>query len=273
VARKATEVAPALFEHLLKPLVLGGPVTLMRPLGAELEAAIAALEEPADAESLSQIEFARVRRVRALTPLDRCAPPSARDWRLLACLHDVLQASHPALSVKANRKLIASVGERIAAVLPVANAHEALMRHSLFARVLQIARVDTEVNYWVGSATYLGTPVPARLTAWPELRQVRTSVTRRETATLLGSDHELACLDLFLRKTPVTDFVTSVRTAPRFQFTEENCALLATPIGMKLAIRAVKRLPQAPQVLREAAVASARLQPVVTLFLQALAEH
>jgi hypothetical protein len=271
VARSAAQVAPVLFEHLLRPLVLGGKVTLMRPLGAELESAIAELPEPVGAEALSQIEFARVRRVRSLTPLDRCAAPNASDWRLLACLHDLLQATHPSLGSHANQKLLANVEARLSLIPPVANVHEALMRHSLFARVLEIARVDTKVSYWVGSATYLGTPVPKRLTAWPELRRVKQDVTRRDAADLLNSEQGLRLLVQLLHKTPLTDFATCTRNAPPFQFTEENAALIAAPVGMKLTLRALHALPseQVTYALRGAASVNARLQSVATQVLQA----
>lgn len=239
MARDATEVSAALFEHLLKPLVLGGKVQLERPLGKGLTAAVAALHEHASAADLAEVEFARVRKVRSLVALDRCPAPSSAEWYMLGVLHDMLQITHPGLSERARSKLSEDVCERLRSIPPIANVHEALMRHSMFARVLEITRADTHVDYWVGKATYVGTPVPARMTAWPNLRKVKTHVTQHSVAELLQEASATEALQLFLAATPLTDFATCTRTSPAFQWSDGTSALVESPAGLKVALRAI----------------------------------
>jgi hypothetical protein len=128
-----------------------------------------------------------------------------------------------------------------------ATVREALSRHTWFGRVLDIARTDTSVSWWVGSRTYLGVEAPHRLQAWPELRRVNVVKTEHTLLELepLAVDRSglTEAMARFLGKTPLTEIATCTRDAPTFVWGPATLALVATRPGRTLALRALARLP------------------------------
>lgn len=246
---KLGAVADALFEGFLAPLVLGGPMRPARPIGAKVALALGENQMITDVEQASLVALARVRVARKLVPIDRVEGISNAEWALGAALHDVVQSTHPDLSglfrSSAPLKVLDLVDATLARVPAPASARDALDRHTLFSRVLEITRTDTKVSWWVGSATFLGAEPPGRLTAWPELRRVHVEKTPRPLLDLPGAgghvavDRYLTSLQSFLRKTPLTDLATCHRAAPEFRFSDEVLGLVASRAGRTMALRAL----------------------------------
>ena len=172
------EIAQKLFEGVMAPLVLGGTIEPGHAIGARTALALGEGERrPTDPDLEGHVQLGRVRRARRLAPIDRLPPATPSEWALAAALHDVLQAANPTFDAALRRsaavRILELARETIDRVPEPANVHEALARHSWFARVLDVARTDTSVSWWIGSRTYLGVDPPRRLQAWPELRRVR----------------------------------------------------------------------------------------------------
>jgi hypothetical protein len=251
-------VAERLFLGFLAPLVLGGPIAPGRPIGARAALALGDDRSPADSEILSRVQLARVRVARRLIPLDRFDGPNGAAWALAAALHDIVQSSHPSLNAPLRRsapaKLVALANATVERVPAPATVAEALVRHTWFSRALEITRTDTTVSWWVGKSTFLGAPAPARLTAWPELRRVHVESVPRPLIDLPaaggavdGADFALS-LGLWLSRSPLTDLATCARAVPAFAWSADTLALVATPTGRRLALRAMALDPLPPKV-------------------------
>lgn len=250
------EVARQLFEGVMAPLVLGGAVRPEHAIGARAALALGARDEGTTAPDLEeQVTKARIRRARRLVAVDRVAAATAGDWALAAALHDLLQAANPTFDAALRRssavRILALARETIDRVREPANVHEALDRHTWFARVLDVARTDTAVSWWVGSRTYLGVEPPRRLRAWPDLRRVSVVATPRPLVELAPLAVNRATLvdtvASFLARTPLTDVATCTRATPPFAWGQATLALVASRPGRTLALRALARLP-APAV-------------------------
>jgi hypothetical protein len=244
-------VSERLFEDVMAPLVLGGPLKPPHAIGARVALGLGAAERlPTDIDLASRVQMARVRRARRLAPVDRFGPPTAAEWALAAMLSDVLQAANPVFDTALRRRAasrilsVAVAGfERVP--LP-SHPKDALSRHTWFARALDVARTDTTVSWWVGSKTYFGVEPPARLQAWPSVRRVHVS-SRPTPLVELGplafdSERLVNAVARFLERTPLTDLATCSRTTPAFAWTPGSLALVAARAGKTLALRALSRL-------------------------------
>ena len=254
-------LAERLFEGVMAPLVLGGP---LRPCHAIGERAALSLGErsPSGTDLAARVGVARVRAVRRIAAIDTLPGPSPADWTLAAALNDVLQATNPgfhtALRRPLARRILRLACATIERVPPPRTVGEAVARHSWLARLMEVARTDTTVSWWTGSRTFLGVAPPARLKAWPDLRRVRLTPASVPVLAL----HPLAvdpavlegALAAILTRTPLTDIATCTREAPRFAWTTWTLGLVASRGGRTLAIRAVERLPatEAAKVLERA---------------------
>jgi hypothetical protein len=247
-----------LFEKFMAPLVLGGAMEPGRPLGGKTALALANAEMtgagvPLDAERASLVQLARVRVARRLAPVDRVGSLAPADWILGAALHDLVQATHPDLPgtfrKSAPGRLLEIILKTLECAPPCPTLRDALARHTWFARMFEITRVDAVVSWWVGSRRFLGTDPPSRLLTWPELRRVHVERTPRALMDLPAAGGSLDP-DLFamvtralLAKTPLTDFASCHRAAPVFLWSADTLALVATPVGRTLALRAMSRQP------------------------------
>jgi hypothetical protein len=225
-----------------------------RAIGARAALALGQLHTPpADPDLLLRVQHARVRRARALVPIDALAAPTGAEWALSAALHDVLQCASPrfngALRRSAAARILELAGETIDFVGPPANVGEALSRHAWLARVLDIARTDTAVSWWTGSRDFLGVEPPGRLQVWPHLRRVSVVRTPRPLLELtpLAVDRQrlVEVIARLLARTPLTELATCTRVTPPFEWSEATLALVGTHAGRTLALRALARLPAA----------------------------
>jgi hypothetical protein len=251
----AQELCERIFSTFLGPLVVGGAVIPGKLFGGKNALAIGDHRQPSDVDLLSRTELARVRIARKLAPIDTLeAAPSAWEWALAAVLHDMVQSTHPGFDATFRRsgpKRILEVAEKTLERIPApASVGEALARHTWFSRMFDLARTDVDLRWWTGSERFLGTDPPKRLLAWPELRRVTETRTPRPLMDLPTSG---AAVDLqrfafvteaFLKKTPLTDFVTVTRASPVFAWSHENLSLAATRSGRTIVNRALALLSQ-----------------------------
>ncbi len=252
-------IAERLFGDFLAPLVLGGPMCPGRPIGGRAALALGDDRNVVDADKMSRVEVVRVRVARALAPVDQLDRLDAAEWALGACLHDLVQTTHPDLAglfrAKAPAKLLENVGATLERIPSAKTSHEALSRHTWFSRMFEIARTDTRVSWWTGSQSFLGEEPPARLTAWPELRRVHVDKTPHHLTELAFSERGarvprepfLTTVGAFLARTPLTDLATLTRVEPAFVWRPESLALVATRSGRTLARRALAKLAEEPR--------------------------
>ena len=248
------EIARRLFEGVMAPLVLGGAVRPGHAIGSRVALGLGRLEGSSlDPELEARVHAARVRRARRWVPVDALAAPAPAEWTLAAALHDLLQAANPTFDAGLRRSSAARIlelaRETIERVPAPADVRQALSRHTWFARILDIARTDTTVSWWVGSHTYLGIDPPRRLHAWPELRRVSVTATPHALLQLAPLAVERSRLSevvaLLLTRTPLTELASCTREAPAFSWGEAALALIATRTGRTLALRVLAGLPPA----------------------------
>jgi hypothetical protein len=242
-----------LAHEVLAPLVLGGPVNPVRPFGGPLGLRLGIGRRIVDADLASRLDVARVRRARLVAPVDTVPELDEGDWAVLAALNDLLQITNHNLSGPLTRGRHARLAlnlrwllERIPAPRDVLGA---LSRHATFARVLDLARTDSTVSWWTGSARFRGEKPPARLLAWREIRRVHVDARRIPLAEMplgmtgVAVDDFLDLIALWLTRTPLTDLATATRSSPRFAWSASTLALVATGPGRMLAFRALAHEP------------------------------
>lgn len=246
------ERADELARSVLGPLVLGGPVHAVRPLGGPLGLRLGVERRITDGALGGQIDVARVRRARLSAPVDTLPDLDRWEWALLAALNDILQLTNHMLGGALTRgryvRLAANVRwlcERVPAPHDVGTA---LARHATFARALSIARTDQTVSWWTGSARFRGEVPPARLLAWREIRRVNVDARKIPLPDMsigmkgLPPEEYADLLALWLGRTPLTDLATATRSSPAFAWSASTLSLVATPPGRALALRVLARL-------------------------------
>jgi hypothetical protein len=206
-------VARAFLTDFLLPLVKGGALHVGRPLGrravsklmapfiqAEAARALARDDDraggdgwqpPLDPDGRAALEIARYRRAQAAELLVACAAPPLDEisFRLGAAVHDLLALAHPTLAgrgAEARHQRIGAAALELAEVGAPGSAVEAVNRHSLLARLPEIARSDRTVRFWIGQSTFVGRVPPRRVTALPRLRSVRVELVRRSWLREIG---------------------------------------------------------------------------------------
>jgi len=240
-----------LVRHVLAPMVLGGRVEPQRPFGQRLGLALGEGRKLADSDLRSQLDVARVRVARLLAPVDTVLEITPEDIALAAAFNDLLQVSNLDLSGPFTRsrhvKLLESAVALACGVPRPRTIAEALSRHTLFARALEVIRTDSTVSWWTGSASFRGKPAPGRLMLWRDLRRVRED-TRRVPLVEMGADVPslagelwLDAISAWLSRSPLTDLATAARRAPAFRWTDATLSLIATIPGRTLAFRALSR--------------------------------
>ena len=247
-------MAGRLFEDFLAPLVLGGEVRPGRLIGPRSALEMDAGCLVANTDLLVRLGLGRTRIARRLAPVDSFEVPTPQECWLGAALHDLVQAAHPALDTALRRhapaRILSLVDATLARVSAPVSVGEALARHTWFARLFEMARIDTIVSWWVGSRTFMGEPPPTRLVAWPHFRRVHLERVPRTVTDLPNAGAAVdpkafaGSLTRFLAKTPLTDLATCHRVAPAFQWGEETLGLVGTSGGRTLAMRAFARAPK-----------------------------
>ncbi len=239
------ERAEALVRGVVDPLIVGGPLELQRPFGPKLALALGEVASLDD----SLIDGARLRVARSVVAIDAIAPMGPSEFALAAALNDLMQITNHELSGFATRgrhpELLDAVAALVTAMPACRNLAEVVGRHATFSRALEVVRTDTEVSWWTGSASFRGRPAPARLLAWPDLRNVQARTQQIPLAEMAGGadiDGEdfTAGLSAWLACSPLSDLATAHRQSPGFHWSRHTVALVATVGGSNLALRAIR---------------------------------
>lgn len=240
-----------LVTSVLAPLVLGGRVDPVRPLGPRLGLAIGEGRKISDQDLRSRLDVARVRVARLLAPIDTVADISPEDVALVAAFNDLLQVTNLDLSGPFTRgrhaKLLETATELARAIPTPRTIVDTISRHTVTARALEVIRTDTTVSWWTGSASFRGQPAPGRLLKWRELRRVREDtaqvplVDMGSDAPALTTDLWLDAISAWLSRSPLTDLATAGRRAPAFRWSDGAISLISTIPGRTLAFRALSR--------------------------------
>lgn len=245
------EKAQLLYRRVLVPLVTGGPLHPLEPIGPDQAVRLASTGARI-AETLEDgwVQVLRVRRTRMLLPVETIGAIDEPQWLLAVAVNDLLQASDPQINtLLAPRRadtLLDDVQLCLSLVPAPQTLGEALGRHATFGQVLQTQRCDTAVQWWCGSATFCGRAVPKRLTLWPNMRRVRTGEQLVDLAMMAshGGDELRAryrtAIRNVLQATPLTDLATAARAQPSFAWSETTLSLMLMPPARQLAARAIR---------------------------------
>jgi hypothetical protein len=227
----------AFLDGFVRPLVAGGELHVGRPLTAvdvqrfddELPHASVAAEAVDDA------------RADVLAALIARPPPmilGADELALAAALHDGLVLAHPdadgALVTDRMRKKVAATALALASQPPSRERIRVLARHALLHNLFALGRDDLLVSWWTGHARFLGQKAPARLTAWRGVRRVREEVTRAGFDELLASPDVAPITAALVRRTPLTQLLSSHPAAPPLHW--EDAAFLLRDAELARAI-------------------------------------
>jgi len=219
------------------PLVAGGEVKIGRPLSTQdlidFEHDLAN-----HAVATTAIDDARDRVLSTLV----CRPPSlvldAEDLALAAGLHDALFLAHPRAdgwSVSdRQRRRIAETAQLLVAQPLSRHRTRVLARHGLLHNVFRLTRTDTTVSWWTGRARFLGQRPPARLTTWKGVRRVREERVDVDFDELLAAPDVTPVVATLLRRTPLTQLLTSHPAAPALHW--EDAVFLLRDIELARAV-------------------------------------
>lgn len=277
-----------LTKGVLAPLILGGPMRLVKPFGPALALSIGVGRSVPDDEVRSRMDVVRIRIVRQVAPLDFLPPISAAEFALAAALNDLLQSANHLLSGPLTRgrhqKLLSATQTLLEAIPPPQNTLEVLSRHAAFSRAQKTFRSDVIVRNRVTSSSFRGELPPKRLFLWKDLRRVtedRTTVTLANMADglkALSAQHYAEALRAWLALSPLSDLATLTRATPPFAWSTPTLALVSYPIGRTLALRALAResLQNVVHSLRRAAdslVHGSRARAIAESFASAVLER
>jgi len=257
------ERAEKLASGVLRPLLLGGPVELQRPLGVKLALELGVERTIVDNDLRVQIDDARLRVARTVVAVDVLPPLSAPEWSIAGALNDLLQITNHELSTFASRsrhgELLESTMTLCMQIPPCRTLQEAVARHATFARALEVSRTDTQVSWWTGSESFRGQEPPGRLLAWPGLRKVHVNRTSLPLSEMAGgvsvaeaAFHEL--LRCWLACSPISDLASAHRRAPSFSWSGPTVSLVSTIAGSNLALRALSHATNDDAAAAEAAI-------------------
>jgi len=246
-------------ERVLLPLLAGGPLHPLPPIGAT-RARAAAESASFATDVLGEVRVRRLRNARRLCAADALGDPGPAEWLMACALNDLLQSTNPSLlgpfASDRPAKLLAMVDDMLAAAGPPRTIGEALGRHATFSRLLELVRIDTHLSFWVGRQVYRGVKPPRRVTRWRKVRRVsereeRVALTEMLPANPVATPLFESALRMLLAASPLTDLANAAREAPKFAWTGAALSLVATPPGRTLALRVLERT-RAPRAAHKA---------------------
>jgi hypothetical protein len=236
-----TQVASFLHDFVL-PLVAGGEIRVRRPLTLddvarfELDLAHASTESVAVDDARAEVLSTLVCRV----------PPmwiEGDDLALAAGLHNALFLVHPAAEgltvAERMRRRIVETTQLLCTQPMTRDRTRVLARHALLHNVFELTRTDVQVSWWTGRARFLGQPPPGRLLRWRAMRRVREDVTRAGFDELLGAPDVAPIIAMLIRRTPLTQLLSTHATAPALHWEDAAFLLRDAELARAIAYQAV----------------------------------
>jgi hypothetical protein len=255
------QLVAELGEHVLLPLLAGGALTPLPPIGHARALEVAAHGAFASS-ALDEARARRLRVARRLCAVDALPDPTSGEWLMLCVLNDLLQSSNPTLvgtfGGARPQRLLELALHTLAVAGPPRTVAEALGRHATFSRLLELVRIDTHLSFWVGRRVYRGSKPPSRMTRWRDVRRVserEESVSLAEMAPAVAEATQRfqEVLTGLLAASPLTDLATVTRDLPAFRWTGSALSLISTSQGRALVTRALDGLPAQAAVRRNLA--------------------
>jgi hypothetical protein len=168
-----------------------------------------------------------------LVPTDHLPWPERGAMAVAMAAHDLFWLTDPthdrAFARGAREKVLAFVDALIELVPAPRTRAEALVRHVILDRLLDLQREDTVVKNWAYTYRFYGRPPPANVVAMPRLRFVRQEHTRKTLVELCAADEELRLtvrLRALLSRSPVTELLHP-ELAPRLVLGRATLAILS----------------------------------------------
>ena len=177
----------------LTPLLAGGAVQLGRPIAP---AALQHFEHarPSDSDAEWRMLDALHAAATAVAPLRAQPRLDPATLALAIACHDLLFLTDPELAGWPARRAKPVIERWIdqavgLAGLP-ATRTDALVRHAIVTRLLDVERTDVVVKNWAYTYRFFGRPVPPRVVAMPRLRFVRRTESRLDLSAMLQATGE-----------------------------------------------------------------------------------
>jgi hypothetical protein len=228
------------------PLVRGGELHVGAPISPP---ALEELQRDLDSASAEQVavDDARI----DVASLLVCRPPplllEPEDLALTVGLYNALAANHPrtdsVLVTEKQRRRVLDAALTMVSQPLTQNRQRVLGRHALLHNVFRLERTDVTISWWTGSARYFGQPPPARLTAWRSVRRVQEDVHTVGFDELLATPEVAPVIATLLRRTPLTQLLSTHRSAPPLHWEDAVFVLRDTELARAVAYRL---LPEAP---------------------------
>ena len=247
-------------ERFVKPLVAGGELHIGAPI-PHPEVDRWATELDNATVELVAVDDARTAVLSTLV----CRPPAfvldADELALAAGLHNALFLVHPraevwSVSDKQRRKIIETAVALVGQPL-THNRTRVLARHALLHNIFGLKRRDTTVSWWTGRARFYGQKPPARLTAWKGVRRVREDPVDVDFDELLAVPDTAPIVATLLRRTPLTQLLSSHPGAPPLHWEDAVFLLRDAELARAVAYRLVPDTGPRDQVAGPARLAAA----------------
>lgn len=228
------------------PLVKGGQMHISAPIPPQQ---LEDMQRDLDSASAEQVavDDARIEVASLLV----CRPPplllEPEDLALTAGLYNALAANHPRtdsvlITEKQRRRVLDAALTMVSQPL-TQHRQRVLGRHALLHNLFRLERTDITISWWTGSARYFGQPPPSRLTAWRSVRRVQEEVMTVGFDELLATPETAPVIATLLRRTPLTQLLSTHRSAPPLHWEDAVFALRDTELARAIAYRL---LPEAP---------------------------
>ena len=235
-------------QDFVLPLVRGGDMGISRPISID-EAERFGQDLAHASEALVAVDEARTAVLADLVVRPPALVLEEDDVRLAAALHNVLFLVHPdADGVTVTRRVrsrVAETARRLAAQPLSRSRRRVLARHGLLHNVFDIKRIDTKVTWWTGSADFMGQAPPARLLAWEGVRRVRREDDTARYDELLCSEEATPIMAILLRRSPLTQVLSSHPQAPALHW--EDAVFLLRDAELARAMAYAALAPATPE--------------------------
>lgn len=250
-------------EHLrsfVLPLVKGGELHVGAPISPP---ALEEMQRDLDSASAEQVavDDARI----DVAALLVCRPPplilEPEDLALTVGLYNALAANHPrtdsVLVTEKQRRRVLDAALTMVSQPLTQNRQRVIGRHALLHNLFRLERTDVTISWWTGSARYFGQPPPARLTAWRSVRRVQEDVITVGFDELLATPEIAPVIATLLRRTPLTQLLSTHRSAPPLHWEDAVFALRDTELARAVAYRLLPESPSRDHLFGVARLSSA----------------
>jgi hypothetical protein len=203
----------AFLRSFLRPLLKGGAVEVSRPIGpAALDTFALARADDVDVDRVIFDELHGL--ASSLAPVETLPYPDRGTMALAMAAHNLMLLTDPELdglfvSRATYREILGWTDRLIGAVDAPSTRGEALARHAVVARVLEVKRKDVVVRTWAYTHRFFGRPLPARVVSWPSVRRVQTEQEWSPLVTLWRESQALdqplwSWAEKLIERSPVT---------------------------------------------------------------------